>query len=284
MQVVNNIAALKLLVRQARSNGQSIGFVPTMGYLHEGHLQLVRQAALENELVVMSIFVNPLQFGPSEDFEKYPRNEAADIEMAANAGCHIVFIPTAKEMYPKGFDSYVDVQGITTTLCGAARPGHFRGVATVVMKLFNLVAPTRAYFGQKDAQQALLIQKMANDLNMDLEIVVVPTVRETDGLAMSSRNAYLSADERKSAAILYQSLTTAKAKIMQGLNDPKQIVVLIKSMIQSEPLAVVEYVEVVSADDLKEFEQEIQSRVLIALAVRFGKTRLIDNMIIDLEA
>lgn len=284
MEIISTISNMKAVVRQAHINGQSIGFVPTMGYLHQGHLELIGRARRENDLVIVSIFVNPLQFGPNEDYEKYPRDTDADSQKAESAGCHIIFLPEAGEIYPATYSSFVEVEGIDQVLCGASRPGHFKGVATVVNKLFHIVAPTRAYFGQKDAQQALLIQKMVSDLNMDVEVIVLPTVREADGLAMSSRNAYLTHHERQAAAILYKSLCAAKELIAAGERNPHEITRLIFGILQNEPLAKIDYVEVVDAYTLKNFEQVLSSRVLIALAVRIGKTRLIDNLIMDIEA
>lgn len=283
MEIISTISEMKSVVRQARIKGQSIGFVPTMGYLHQGHLELISRARRENDLVIVSIFVNPLQFGPTEDYEKYPRDTEADSQKAESAGCDIIFLPEAGEMYPAGYSSFVEVEGIDQVLCGASRPGHFKGVATVVNKLFHIVAPTRAYFGQKDAQQALLIQKMVSDLSMDVEVIVAPTVREADGLAMSSRNSYLTHHERQAASVLYKSLNAAKELIAAGERNPQKITGLIFDLLQNEPLANIDYVEVVDASTLKNFEQVLSNRVLIALAVRIGKTRLIDNLIMDLE-
>lgn len=283
MEIISTISEMKSVVRQARIKGQSIGFVPTMGYLHQGHLELISRARRENDLVIVSIFVNPLQFGPTEDYEKYPRDPEADSQKAESAGCDIIFLPEASEMYPAGYSSFVEVEGIDQVLCGASRPGHFKGVATVVNKLFHIITPTHAYFGQKDAQQALLIQKMVSDLSMDVEVIVAPTVREGDGLAMSSRNSYLTHHERQAAAVLYRSLNAAKELIAAGERNPLKITGLIFDTLQKEPLARIDYVEVVDASTLKNFEQVLSNRVLIALAVRIGKTRLIDNLIMDLE-
>lgn len=284
MEIIKSVETLKQVVQKAHRSGQSIGFVPTMGYLHNGHLELIRQADRENNLCIVSIFVNPLQFGPGEDYEKYPRDIQADTEEAESAGCDIMFVPEADQLYPANFSSFVEVEGLTGVLCGASRPGHFKGVTTVVAKLFHIVTPTRAYFGQKDAQQALVIQKMVNDLNMNLEVVVVPTVRENDGLAMSSRNAYLSVSERTAATILYKSLCQSKVLIQAGERSPDKIRNLILEKLGQEPLAKVDYVEVVDAATLQNFEQVLGKRVLIALAVRIGNTRLIDNLLMDIEA
>lgn len=280
MEIIRQIPALRERVNAARRQGRSIGFVPTMGFLHEGHLSLLRRARTANDLVVLSIFVNPLQFGAGEDFEEYPRDLERDAVLAAGTGCDIIFAPSARDMYPKDYATFVDVDRLTSGLCGASRPGHFRGVTTVVSKLFNIVAPDRAYFGQKDAQQAIVIRRMATDLNMNLEIEVLPIVREADGLAMSSRNAYLSKHEREAATVLYRSLCLAQQKIAAGETDAGTLKQLIKAVITSEPLAQIDYIAIVDAETLLAPEQ-LENRVLIALAVRFGKTRLIDNIIVE---
>jgi pantoate--beta-alanine ligase len=256
-----------------------VGFVPTMGYLHEGHLSLVRQARAENPSVVASIFVNPTQFGPKEDFARYPRDPERDLALLEKEGTDIVFMPSAEEMYPPGFNSWVDVGGLTEKLEGAARPGHFRGVATVVAKLFNIVRPDRAYFGQKDAQQLLVIKKMAKDLDMGIEIIAAPTVREPDGLAMSSRNTYLSAEERKQAAVLYQSLKLAQKLYAGGEKDAGAIKEQMTALIGKQPLADIEYISIADSETLDELDK-IRSTALVSMAVRFGKTRLIDNVVV----
>ena len=276
MQVVKTISQFRQLRRQVTG---SVGFVPTMGYLHEGHLSLVRQARAENSTVVASIFVNPTQFGPAEDFRTYPRDFARDLALLGKEKTDIVFAPSEQEMYPATFSTWVDVERITERLEGACRPGHFRGVATVVAKLFNIVAATKAYFGQKDAQQALVIKRMVADLNMNTEIVVVPTVRESDGLAMSSRNTYLKPEERQAATVLFKALSLAKALCQDGEKDTEKIRQQMASLIQKEPLAQIDYVSIADAETLEELKI-IDRQALALLAVRMGKTRLIDNMLL----
>ncbi|MBZ4644894.1 MAG: pantoate--beta-alanine ligase [Petroclostridium sp.] len=280
MQIFNHIAEIKTYLRKEQKNGKIIGFVPTMGYLHEGHLSLIRRAANENDMAVVSIFVNPTQFGPAEDFERYPRDLQRDVNLAQQAGANVIFAPDVAEMYPQGYKTYVEVQEITNTLCGASRPGHFRGVTTIVTKLFNIVRPDRAYFGQKDAQQAIVIQQMTKDLDMDVEIMVCPIVREKDGLAMSSRNVYLNPQEREQAVVLSESLALAKKLIIQGERDAFKIKAAIVDKITQKPLAKIDYVSIVDAQTLKDIHH-ITNRVLIALAVKFGATRLIDNIIVE---
>ena len=249
MQVVKTIPEIRAL-RQKLSG--TVGFVPTMGYLHEGHLALVKQARIENSTVVVSIYVNPTQFGPREDFGAYPRDLNRDLELLEEGGVDIVFVPSDEEMYPPEFSSWVDVEKVTERLEGASRPGHFRGVATVVAKLFNIVQPTRAYFGQKDAQQVVVIKRMVADLNMEIEVVVVPTVRESDGLAMSSRNIYLNPEERQAATILFKALTLARQLWQGGEKDAEKIRRQMTSLIQKEPLAQIDYVSIADAETLEE--------------------------------
>ncbi|WP_265443648.1 pantoate--beta-alanine ligase [Acetivibrio straminisolvens] len=280
MRVIETISDLKAIVRTQKSMGRTIGFVPTMGYLHEGHLSLVNMSLQNNDYTIMSIFVNPTQFGPNEDFDRYPRDMERDLKLAESAGVDVVFAPSVKEMYPDGYNTYVNVEGITEVLCGKSRPGHFRGVTTIVAKLFNIVEPHRAYFGQKDAQQVAVIKKMVRDLNMNIEIITCPIVREEDGLAMSSRNVYLSPEERKSALILSKSLMESEELIKKGETSGEKIKKYIIDRIQTEKNAVIDYVEAVNADTLENID-EIKGRVLIALAVRFGNTRLIDNIIVE---
>lgn len=275
MQVVESIAELREL-RQHLS--APVGFVPTMGYLHKGHLALVRQARNENSTVVASIFVNPTQFGPSEDLSSYPRDLDRDLKLLDEEKTDVVFVPSDTEMYPPLFSSWVDVEKVTERLEGASRPGHFRGVATVVAKLFNIIRPTKAYFGQKDAQQAIVVKRMVADLNMDLEIVVVPTVRENDGLAMSSRNIYLNSEERQAATSLFKALTLAKELWQGGERDADRIRHQTASLIQKEPLARIDYVSIADAATLEELEV-VDRTALASIAVRIGKTRLIDNML-----
>ena len=274
MQVVGTIFEIRAL-RQKLSG--SVGFIPTMGYLHEGHLALVKQARIENSAVIVSIYVNPTQFGPREDFGAYPRELNRDLELLRGEGVDIVFVPSDEEMYPPEFSSWVDVEKVTERLEGASRPRHFRGVATVVAKLFNIVQPSRAYFGQKDAQQVVVIKRMVADLNMGIEVVVVPTVRESDGLAMSSRNIYLSPGERQAATILFKALTLARQLRRGGEKDAEKIRRQMTSLIQKEPLARIDYVSIADAETLEELSL-IDRPALASLAVRIGKTRLIDNM------
>jgi len=258
----------------------SVGFVPTMGYLHDGHLALVKQARTENSIVVASIFVNPTQFGPTEDFKAYPRDTERDLAMLRKEKTDIVFMPTAEEMYPEGFNSWVEVEKVTDRLEGSYRPGHFKGVATVVAKLFNIVEPTRAYFGQKDAQQALVIKKMVADLNMNLEVIVAPTVRESDGLAMSSRNIYLNPQERQAATVLFKALTLVQNLRGKGERNAETIRQEMTSLISKEPLAKIEYISIADAQTLEELSK-IGRLALASLAVRIGKTRLIDNVLVS---
>jgi pantoate--beta-alanine ligase len=250
-----------------------------MGYLHEGHMSLVLQSKTDNASTVVSIFVNPTQFGPKDDFDKYPRDERRDLAMLEKAGVGIAFVPTAQEMYSSGFNTWVEVQGITERLEGASRPGHFKGVATVCNKLFNIVQPDKAYFGQKDAQQVLVIQKMVSDLNMNLEIVVMPTLREADGLAMSSRNSYLKPDERKAATVLYRALMKAKEMNQAGEHDTETVREAMTEFILAEPLAKIDYISMIDPTTLNELE-EAGPQALVSLAVRIGKTRLIDNILL----
>jgi pantoate--beta-alanine ligase len=274
LTIVKTIPEIRAL-RQKLSG--TVGFVPTMGYLHEGHLALVKQARMENSAVIVSIYVNPTQFGPREDFGAYPRDLNRDLELLRGGGADIVFVPSDDEIYSPGFSSWVDVEKVTERLEGASRPGHFRGVATVVTKLFNIVQPSRAYFGQKDAQQVVVIKRMVADLNMGVEVVVVPTVRESDGLAMSSRNIYLSPKERQAATRLFKALTLARQLGRGGEKDAEKIRRQMTSLIQKEPLAQIDYVSIADAETLEELSS-IDRPALASLAVRIGKTRLIDNM------
>jgi pantoate--beta-alanine ligase len=276
MQVINTIAEMRKLRRQL---SEPVGFVPTMGYFHEGHLSLVRQARKENPTVVVSIFVNPTQFGPGEDFQNYPRDLNRDLELLEREKVDIVFVPSEEEMYPRGFNSWVDVEKVTERLEGASRPGHFRGVATICAKLFNIIQPTRAYFGRKDAQQAIVIKKMVADLNMNLEIVVVPTVRESNGLAMSSRNTYLNPEERQAAIVLFKALSLARELWQGGEKDADKIRHQMTSLIHKEPLAKIDYVSIADANTLEELKK-IDRPAIVFLAIRIGKTRLIDNVIL----
>jgi len=274
MKVVKTIAEMKELRRQLSG---TVGFVPTMGYLHDGHLSLVKVARAESSIAVVSIYVNPTQFGPREDLGSYPRDLNCDLKLLEEEKVDIVFFPPDEEMYPPGFSSWVDVERVTERLEGVSRPGHFRGVATVCAKLFNIVQPTKAYFGQKDAQQAVVMKRMAADLDMNLEIVVLPTVRESDGLAMSSRNTYLNPQERQAALVLSKSLSLAKQLWQGGEKDADSIRGQMTALIQKEPLAQIDYVSIADASSLEELKL-IDHPALASLAVRVGKARLIDNM------
>ncbi len=257
-----------------------VGFVPTMGYLHEGHLSLARRAREECRSVVASIFVNPTQFGPNEDLSKYPRDLKRDLTLLESVGVDLVWTPDNETMYPPGYATWVEVEGLTRPLEGAARPGHFRGVTTVVAKLFNAVQPQKAYFGQKDAQQAAVIRRMTRDLNFPIEIVVCPTVREADGLAMSSRNSYLSAEERQAATILFRALTAAKDAYERGERDAETLRKIMVETLASEPRAQTHYVSAADYDTLEEL-QTVTGKTLLSMAVFIGKTRLIDNFVLE---
>ncbi|TJY44315.1 pantoate--beta-alanine ligase [Cohnella pontilimi] len=285
-KIVRHIAELReeiAVFRRLNPENAQVGLVPTMGYLHEGHASLIRRSSQENGLTVLSIFVNPLQFGPTEDYDRYPRDEARDVAVAKAAGASIVFMPSVEEMYPEPNRTTVSVSGLTDRLCGASRPGHFDGVATVVSKLFHIVLPDHAYFGMKDAQQVAVVARMTRDLNLPIDIVPCPTVRESDGLAKSSRNVYLNPDERKQALVLSQSLAQVPGWLEDGMTEA-ELVVRIRGKIRSQPLANIEYVEVLTYPDLAPPVpdrplSESKEPLLVALAVRFGKTRLIDNML-----
>ena len=255
----------------------SVGFVPTMGYLHEGHLVLARRARAENDVVVVSIFVNPTQFGPTEDFARYPRDPERDLGLLEREGVDLVLMPPPEDMYPERSSTWVNVEKVTDVLEGAFRPGHFKGVATVVAKLFNIVEPTRAYFGQKDAQQAVVIKKMVTDLNMNLDVVLVPTVREPDGLAMSSRNIYLNPEERQAALVLWKSLELARRMWQQGERNADGMRQQMTALIDNEPLARIGYVSIADPETLEEVSQ-MGGSALVSLAVHIGNTRLIDNI------
>jgi pantoate--beta-alanine ligase len=276
-RVFRAIADLREQIKEVKKKGLSIGFVPTMGYLHYGHLELIRRCRLENDYSVVSIFVNPIQFGPGEDFERYPRDEASDLKKLEEAEVDAAFIPPVEEMYPEPLLTYVEVEKLSEPLCGRFRPGHFRGVATVVAKLFNIVQPDRAYFGKKDYQQLKVIEKMVRDLNFPVEIVPVDTVREEDGLAMSSRNVYLSSDERKAAAKIYRALLKGKEAFLKGERKARVLENLVKGELESETLFRVQYVEVRDAETLEEID-EIERPAVIAVAVFVGSARLIDHI------
>jgi len=280
VEVINTVSEMTNTARRLKASGTTTGFVPTMGYLHEGHLSLVRLSRKETASTILSIFVNPTQFGPKEDLEKYPRDTEGDLEKCRNEGVDIVFLPEPYDMYPAGYGTYVDVEGVTAGLCGRSRPGHFRGVATVVNKLFNIVGPDKAYFGQKDFQQTAVIRRMVMDLNMAVDVVVAPTVREPDGLAMSSRNAYLNPDERRAAPVLHHALESARNLVEKSQMSTDALTAHILEKLREEPLIKPEYVEVVSPENLIPLSHTEKGAV-IAIAVRIGGTRLIDNIIIS---
>jgi pantoate--beta-alanine ligase len=282
MKIVTTVEEMKKIGREHKSKGLVIGLVPTMGYLHEGHLTLMKEAREKCDLVVASIFVNPIQFGVNEDYDQYPRDLERDSQLAETAGVDVIFAPTVKEMYPENFQTFVSVEQITNVLCGAKRPGHFKGVTTVVNKLFNIVQADYAFFGQKDAQQVLVIKKMVEDLNMNLEIKMVPIVRESDGLALSSRNKYLSQEERKTALVLSRSLNNAERVILSGEKDTSVIISMITEAVNHESLAKVDYIEIKTWPDLKPVAI-INGQVLVALAVYIGYTRLIDNLVVEVH-
>lgn len=280
MKVVKTIKEVREIVSSWRRDGLTVGLVPTMGYLHEGHQSLISKSVSENDRTVVSVFVNPIQFGPNEDLEAYPRDLKRDMEAVEAVGGDLIFNPEPAEMYPSHFTSFIDTTETTELLCGAVRPVHFRGVCTVVGKLFNIVTPDRAYFGQKDAQQLATIRRFVRDLNFGLEIVPCPIVREADGLAKSSRNTYLSPAERKAALILSKSLALGKKAVDEGERDASKVVSIITESLHTEPLARIDYVEVVDFENIQRVET-ISGETLVAIAVYIGKTRLIDNFIVN---
>lgn len=280
MKVVKTIKEVREIVSSWRRDGLTVGLVPTMGYLHEGHQSLISKSVSENDRTVVSVFVNPIQFGPNEDLEAYPRDLKRDMEAVEAVGGDLIFNPEPAEMYTSHFTSFIDTTETTELLCGAVRPVHFRGVCTVVGKLFNIVTPDRAYFGQKDAQQLATIRRFVRDLNFGLEIVPCPIVREADGLAKSSRNTYLSPAERKAALILSKSLALGKKAVDEGERDASKVVSIITESLQTEPLARIDYVEVVDFENIQRVET-ISGETLVAIAVYIGKTRLIDNFIVN---
>ena len=280
MKIIKSPKKAHNCVTALRKKGKRVGFVPTMGCLHEGHLSLIKKARRENDIVVISVFVNPTQFGPREDYKRYPRNFKRDKALAKRCGADIIFYPDVKDMYIPTHSTYVDVKKISENLCGRFRPGHFRGVATIVTKLFNIIPADNAYFGEKDAQQALIIKRMARDLNVPVKIKIQPTVREKDGLAVSSRNKYLSEKERFEATVLFKSLLLAKGLIEKGERNSDRIIRGMRSLIGKKGSARIEYISIVDIDELKD-AKSLKGRVLIAIAVRFGKTRLIDNIVLN---
>lgn len=276
MDIIKTVSEMVQRVASARAAGETISFVPTMGFLHQGHLSLLEEGRKRGDLLVLSIFVNPTQFGQGEDFEDYPRDLQQDSTLAQQAGVDVIFAPAAAEMYPSGYATYVDVEGITETLCGASRPGHFRGVCTVVSKLFNIIQPQVAIFGNKDFQQLAVIKRMVLDLNMAVEIIGMPIFREADGLAMSSRNVYLNPDQRRQALVLSQSLAQAQQLIAEGKTDCAEIIEPLKNSIQQQPDARIDYVQICHQLTLQE-QTSIDADSVLLLAVYIGKTRLIDN-------
>ncbi len=282
MNLEKTVQGVRAQVKEWRREGLRIGLVPTMGYLHEGHKSLIERAVMENDRVIVSVFVNPIQFGPNEDYGTYPRDLKADMRLCEEAGASVVFAPDVSEMYCDDFSTFVDMNGVTGELCGKSRPAHFRGVCTVVSKLFHIAAPDRAYFGQKDAQQLAVIRHMARDLNMDIEIVGCPIVRESDGLAKSSRNTYLSKEERTAATVIARALLAGRTMLENGERDGDPVLCEIRRIISTEPLAKIDYVEMVTWDRI-EIHHTADVPVLVAAAVWIGKTRLIDNFIFERE-
>jgi pantoate--beta-alanine ligase len=280
MRIISDIAEMQQTSARRRREGKTLGCVPTMGYFHEGHLSLLRRARAECDVVIVTLFVNPTQFGPREDFSAYPRDFERDCQLAEAEGVDILFAPTTEAMYPDDYETYVQVEKLTQPLCGATRPTHFRGVTTVVAKLFNITQPHRAYLGLKDYQQCLVVHKMVRDLNFDVEIIPCPIVREPDGLAMSSRNAYLNPEERQAALSLNGALRHAEEIVRQGERDARIVRDTVQAMIAAEPLAQIDYVEVVDAETLQPVER-IEQKTLVALAVKFGRARLIDNAVLE---
>jgi pantoate--beta-alanine ligase len=281
MEIINRKQRMASLARKLRRENKTVGFVPTMGALHEGHLSLVREARQMCDIVIVSIFVNPTQFGANEDYEKYPRDLTADAALLTEYQVDYIFAPNTEEIYPEGFSSFVEVENLSETLEGIVRPGHFRGVATVVTILFNTIRPDYAFFGQKDAQQTVVIKRLTKDLGYDTEVVVLPIIREESGLAMSSRNVYLNDSEKQAAAVLYKALRAAKIAFKDGERNPAQLGQIVEETISREALAQIDYVAIVDAETLESIDKIDDKQVLIALAVRFGKTRLIDNTILN---
>jgi len=282
MEQLTKISEIRGILETIRKQGKTIGFVPTMGYLHEGHLSLMRESLKKADYTVVSIFVNPTQFGPEEDFNRYPRDLSRDAQILEKEGVNILFVPQTIEMYPEGYKTFVEVKDLQNLLCGESRPGHFRGVCTVILKLFNIIQPNMCFFGQKDAQQAVIIKKMVHDLNLDISIEVLPIIREHDGLAMSSRNSYLNPEQRKATLILYKSLKEAEKMIVKGERSAGNIIERMCKIINSEPKARINYVEIVDLENLNPVI-EIKNEVLIALAVFIGSVRLIDNIIVNIK-
>jgi pantoate--beta-alanine ligase len=282
VKIISSIAEMRKASNDLKSKGRSRGFVPTMGALHGGHISLINEAKKDNDTVVLSIFVNPTQFVQGEDYHSYPQDIEKDKITASDTGVNILFLPSKDDMYPEGFNTFVNVEGITEALCGRFRPGHFKGVATVVLKLFNIVMPDKAYFGEKDYQQLLVVKKMVNDFNLDIAITGMPTIREGDGLAMSSRNGYLNRKERISAVSLSTALKTSQEMVKNGERRAEKIIGEMEKIIKNEDAAKIDYISICNPDTLKDIEA-IDNRALAALAVRFGKARLIDNCILEVK-
>jgi len=282
MLIIKTIAKVRKEINKAKSAKKIIGFVPTMGALHRGHISLVKKAKRECDFVAVSIFVNPAQFGPNEDYRKYPRTLQSDKAMLAKEKVDLLFYPSVQEMYPEGFSTFVEENFLSKVMCGRSRPGHFKGVCTVVAKLFNIITPAIAYFGHKDYQQAKILEKMVKDLNFALKITILPTIREKDGLAMSSRNAYLNSEQRKNATCLYSALMLAKLLIEKGERSPEKIINEMKKIIKLTPQVRLDYVIIANAQTLRELKA-IEGKALIALAIFIGNTRLIDNLVIDVK-
>lgn len=282
MKIIESVGKMKEASKAFNTKGKKVAFVPTMGYLHDGHLSLMKKGRDLGDILVVSVFVNPTQFGRGEDFERYPKDIARDKELCEGVGVDVLFVPSAEEMYPGGYQTYVDVEGVTKNLCGKARPGHFRGVATVVTKFFNIVRPHRALFGEKDFQQLVIIKRLVKDLDMDVEVIGMPIVREAGGLAMSSRNSYLSDKERRAALSIYRALKSAREVFDEGERSAKVILNEAKRVIEIEPMVVLDYLNLVEANTLEELDR-VEGEALLAMAVWVGKTRLIDNIILRKE-
>ena len=279
MRIIRSINNMQRVSMDLKQKGKSIGFVPTMGALHAGHLSLIKRACKENDFTIVSLFLNPTQFGPNEDFRRYPRNLNTDVSLCKKEGVDIIFYPEMRQIYPRDYKTYVFIEKLSDVLCGKSRPGHFKGVATIVTKLFNIVQPDIAYFGQKDAQQAIIIQRMTRDLNIPVKINVMPIIRESHGLALSSRNNYLTVKQREEAVVLSQALRKAKTMIKQGVIDSAKIILVMRKIIQKRKSARIQYIQIVDLDELLPVKK-VKHKVLVALAVWFGRTRLIDNIIV----
>jgi len=280
MKIIHSPRQMQAIIKRLKADKQTVGFVPTMGALHKGHLSLIRRSSRDNDITVVSIFINPAQFGPKEDFKRYPRPINKDTSLCKKEGVDFIFYPAVSSMYPADFKTYVDVEELGNLLCGKSRPGHFRGVATVVTKLFNIVSPDSAYFGRKDAQQAAIIKRMVNDLNVPVKVKVMPTVREKDGLALSSRNLYLGRKERKDALVLPESLRLVKKMLKSGMRNSNMIITAIKRLINSKKSARIDYIAIVDPVNLKSVKN-VSAGSLVAVAVWIGKTRLIDNLCLN---